>query len=404
MARERQWFGPGPTQLRLIWATVSLFCVFALVCGGVLALKALSQVATHFGHILVPLALAWLLAYMLEPLVERLSGARFSRNAALGMVFLLLVLLLLFGITVLVPVLLREIVTLLGALPKYIEQLSEQLSGLGADEGATAVDGWGAWLTGMLSPMALEGEGAVMAGLKEQLPRMAQQLPQLLINHYSTLAGILKTLFGVVIVPVFAFFFLRDRELLRSAWMAYIPLPAGPMRDEAIYLGRAINRIMAGFFRGQILVACIVGVLTAIGLLVVGVPYAILLSLITAVFNIIPFFGLIVSVVPTLVVTFVQYGDWQHLLGVVVVFTLVQGVDNIVISPLIMGDKTGLHPVVVVVGLMFWGRLMGGLFGVLIAVPLTALIKVLLERYIWRGGRAPGSVESGDESSPAPPG
>jgi predicted PurR-regulated permease PerM len=161
-------------------------------------------------------------------------------------------------------------------------------------------------------------------------------------------------------------------------------LPEGAIRDEAIYLIEQINRIMAGFFRGQILIAFIVGVLTAIGFLVVGVPYAILLGVITAVFNIIPFFGLIVSIVPALIVTFVHYGDWQHVLLVLAVFSSVQVLDNILISPTIMGDKTGLHPVVVVVGLMFWGRLMGGMFGVLMAVPLTALVKVLLERYVWR--------------------
>jgi predicted PurR-regulated permease PerM len=383
-AEQKRDLAPGPMQLRLLWATVSLLCVFTLVFGIVFALRALSQVAVYFGHILVPLALAWLLSYMLDPMVERLSETRFSRNAALAMVFLLFVLLLLFAITILVPVLLREIVSLLGAIPRYIEQISDQLSRLGAEEGATAIEGWGAWMTGWLSPMSVEEKGAFLAGMKEQLPQMAQQVLQWFVNHYSTLAGVLKTLFGVIIVPVFAFFFLRDRDFLREQWKACIPLPEGAIRDEAIYLIEQINRIMAGFFRGQILIAFIVGVLTAIGFLVVGVPYAILLGVITAVFNIIPFFGLIVSIVPALIVTFVHYGDWQHVLLVLAVFSSVQVLDNILISPTIMGDKTGLHPVVVVVGLMFWGRLMGGMFGVLMAVPLTALVKVLLERYVWR--------------------
>ena len=382
----RRRAAPTDWQREVLWSAITALALSVLVGLAFLLLAGLRMMATYLSFILVPLSLAALLSFLLDPLVLRLSEARFSRNVAILLVFLLVVLLLLFGLTVFVPVLVRQVVDLLQRVPDHLDRLAVWISQLAVAEGEPGAERplWTEQLTRWLSASEGTEPRSYLAALREELPNLAERLFQAFIATFTTVAGGLSALFGALIVPVFTFYFLRDKERLRDHWRQYVPLPEGRIREEAIVLLGEINRILVGFFRGQLLVAFTIGLLTSILFLLIGVPYALLLGVLTGVLNIIPYFGLVVSLVPAIVLTLVQYQDWQHVAGVLVVFAGVQALDNTVISPKIMSDKTGLHPVVVVIALMFWGRVIGGLFGVVLAVPLTAIIKAVLERYVWR--------------------
>ncbi|HYT61436.1 MAG TPA: AI-2E family transporter, partial [Haliangiales bacterium] len=146
----------------------------------------------------------------------------------------------------------------------------------------------------------------------------------------------------------------------------------------------SINDYLIAFFRGQVMVALCDGVLYTIGFFIVGLPYAFLLGVMATVLTMIPFLGAITTCVTALVIAFVQFADWWHPLGVLGVFAIVQTLEGLVISPKIMGDRVGLHPLAIIVSVMVGTTLLGGLLGGVLAIPLTAALRVIMFRYVWK--------------------
>jgi len=147
---------------------------------------------------------------------------------------------------------------------------------------------------------------------------------------------------------------------------------------------QSINDYLIAFFRGQVVVALCNGILYTIGFFLVGLPYAFLLGVLASVLTMIPFLGAIATCVLALVIAVVQFADWWHPLFVLAVFAVVQTLEGFVISPKIMGDRVGLHPLAIIVAVMVGTTLLGGLLGGILAIPLTAALRVLMFRYVWR--------------------
>jgi predicted PurR-regulated permease PerM len=178
-----------------------------------------------------------------------------------------------------------------------------------------------------------------------------------------------------------------EKRGIESSWTDYLPLKDSKLKEELVFIIRSINEYLIAFFRGQVLVAMCDAVLYTIGFLIVGLPYAVLLGFAAVFLTLIPFLGAIALCVTALVVAIVQYGDWAHPIGVLVVFGIVQTLEGLVISPKIMGDRVGLHPLTIIIAVMAGTTLLGGLLGGILAIPLTAVLRVLMGRYIWRATR-----------------
>jgi predicted PurR-regulated permease PerM len=151
---------------------------------------------------------------------------------------------------------------------------------------------------------------------------------------------------------------------------------------------------MIAFFRGQVLVAICDGFLYTIGFMIIGLPYAVLVGVMATFLTMIPFLGAIVTCVTALLIMALQYGDWQHPALVVAVFVVVQALEGLVISPRIMGDRVGLHPLTIIIGVMVGTTLLGGLLGGILAIPLTAVLRVVLSRYVWKRPAESESTEA----------
>jgi predicted PurR-regulated permease PerM len=154
-------------------------------------------------------------------------------------------------------------------------------------------------------------------------------------------------------------------------------------KDELVFVLRSINDCMIAFFRGQVLVAISDGVLYTIGFLVIGIPYAILLGAAAVVLTMIPFLGAIIVCLAALTLAFVQFGDWLHPILVLGVFSVVQALEGLVISPGIMRGRVGLHPLAILIAVMVGTTLLGGILGGILAIPLTAVLRAVLARYVW---------------------
>ena len=197
----------------------------------------------------------------------------------------------------------------------------------------------------------------------------------------------LGTLFAWAVVPVYFAFFLMADPAQWFQGRTILPFLKPDTRDDVMFLAREFVSIIVAFFRGQILIAFLQGVLFAVGFSVVGLRYGLLLGLLLGFLNVIPYLGSIVGLSAALPLAFFQPGGgWRLLLAVIVVFIVVQSIEGYLLTPKIMGDRTGLHPMAIMVAIFFWGAALGGILGMILAIPLTAFLvvswRLLRERYI----------------------
>lgn len=199
---------------------------------------------------------------------------------------------------------------------------------------------------------------------------------------FSAGANVVQWIFGLlswVVVPVYFAFFLMTKPSV-SRLEGVLPFLKQETRDDVIYLVEEFVNIIVAFFRGQLLVAFLQGLLFAIGFSIVGLKYGFLIGLVLGFLNIIPYLGSIVGLAVALPLSFFQTdGGLTKLIGVILVFTAVQMIEGYLLTPKIMGDRTGLHPMVIIFAIFFWGSALSGIMGMILAIPLTAFLVVF-----WR--------------------
>jgi predicted PurR-regulated permease PerM len=171
-------------------------------------------------------------------------------------------------------------------------------------------------------------------------------------------------------------------------WTAYLPLQESKVKEEAVFVLTSFNSTLVVFFRGQVLVSLCMGGMLTVAYLVLGLNYAVLLGFMAALLGIIPYVGYIVSVGLAVLIATVQFGDWWHPLIIVAFFAAAQMFEGLYISPKIIGDRVGMHPVIVIVAILVGTTLMGGIIGGLLAIPMAAALRTLFARYIWKQKQA----------------
>jgi predicted PurR-regulated permease PerM len=230
----------------------------------------------------------------------------------------------------------------------------------------------------------------IQAWVQRQLPNLERQLPYisekiwgLLKQSIGGFLGVTGFLLSLVMVPIYLFFLLKESPGIEKRWREYLPLRNSPLKNEVAAVLEQINKYVIAYFRGQLLVCLIDGTLIGTALYFTGLNFAPLIGVLVVVLTMIPYIGIILCWIPAVLIAAGQYGDWNHPLLVTGVFVVVQNLEAIFIAPRIVGNSVGLHPMTVIVSIFVWGLLIGGLLGPILAVPLTATIKVLLARYVW---------------------
>jgi predicted PurR-regulated permease PerM len=203
--------------------------------------------------------------------------------------------------------------------------------------------------------------------------------------------GFLGLVLGMIMVPIYLFFFLKDSAQIRTHWHDYVPLKASRFKTSLVETLQEINGYLVSFFRGQVLVAAIDGFLVGIALTIFGLPYGLLIGVFMAILGVIPYIGNILCLIPACIIAYLHaqgaapfgMGPWAYVGCVVGIFVVVQQINSLVTAPKIVGDSVGLHPLTVIFSMLFWSLVLGGFVGALLAVPLTAAVKVLFRRFIW---------------------
>jgi predicted PurR-regulated permease PerM len=405
---------PPPTlrQARLIWLALTALAGAVIVAVLAAGIWGLGRVLGLLSPVLWPLAVAGVLAYLLDPVVDFIERRGPSRPRAILCVFALAAVIALALVGSVVPQVVRETKQLAEKIPSYSASVEHRVqdwinnpprllreflkiqpdSGSGtnavADTNTTAISTNAPAITDSNASEPSIWSGAFDAGtLQSATSWLAKMLPKVgswLFGQVSKVASIFGVLAGLALIPVYAFYFLLEKEGIEKKWTDYLPVTKSDFKDELVFVLRSINDYLITFFRGQVIVALCNGILYTIGFFIVGLPYAFLLGVMATALTMIPFLGAITTCVAALVIAFAQFGDWPHLLGVLAVFGVVQTLEGLVISPKIMGDRVGLHPLAIIIAVMAGTTLLGGLLGGILAIPLTAALRVIMFRYVWR--------------------
>jgi predicted PurR-regulated permease PerM len=441
---------PTPWQRKTLWAAATAFAVVLIGAIAVGLIWITSQVLGFLQPILIPFAIAGVLAYLLDPVVEKIESWGTTRNRAVIAVFAILTLTLI-GIALwVVPAISEQTGNLVRKVPKYSVRVTEMVltfahdvqekTGLrifpdlppvpevptGPNPGLKEIPPatGPATTTGTAAPSAdapkpddappadaappesslgliaarpvdlkLEWQRLVSGQwVQTTLPGVLKNIWTFITSSVGGFLGVFGFLLSMIIVPVYLWYFLIESPNIARSWGDYVPLTKSAFRDEVVSLLGEINGYLIAFFRGQLVVSLINGAATGIGLMIVGLDFGLLIGLLLCALGLIPYLGIILCWVPAVVIASVQGGVgtwipgepwWVFPLVVTGIFTVVQQIDGLFITPKVVGESVGLHPMTVIVSVFAWSLLMGGLLGAILAVPMTATLKVLLKRYVW---------------------
>ena len=333
--------------------------------GSVLALLGLLLLAGQVRSVSVPLLVAFIAAYFLTPVVKGLAKRGMPTSLAIVLILLVSFLLVAGFFAALGPQLAEEF----AGLPDKLRLMGDRV--IAWAEATFEVDLYEAraavadLFVAKLKSIPEQGLGAVGA--------VREPARDVLAAIYGGAAGTLSVLIGLVMSLVFTFFMLRDFDKLVVGIRDLVP---PRYRDFVVARAREIDTAMSSFLRGQITVALILAVLYAVGFLIVGLPLAVAVGLIAGLGNVVPFLGTTIGVVLATGLVLLEDPGWGVLLATWAVFLVVQTLEGWVITPKIVGESLDLSPFLVIVAVMVFGDLFG-FVGVLVAVPLTAVLKIL---------------------------
>ena len=312
---------------------------------------------------LMPFAVAAMLAYLGDPLADRLERLGLNRSWAATIVFMVLLIVVGGVLLLLIPLIARQIENLIENLPRYGEWAQN-----------TA---W-PWLQARLhlDPRMFDSD-RLLAAIKSHIGSIGGVASTVLGKVSRSGLGIVLWLTNLVLIPVVAFYLLRDWDRLVATIDRMLPRSIQP---TIAHLAHESDKVLGAFVRGQLLVMLALGVFYGAGLTLVGLSVGPLIGMVAGLLSFVPYLGFIIGFVAAIIAALVQYGDWTHVLIVCGVFIVGQLLEGYVLVPRLVGEKIGLHPVAVIFAVLAGGELFGFL-GVLLALPAASVIMVLL-RYL----------------------
>jgi len=380
---------PTPFETKSLWAAITSLS-FLAVGASVLLIGSLVVGAISFLQpVLTPIAVAAILAFLLEPVVKFSMRLGLSRLISIILVYLAFAAFFVGLLVYIIPPAYRQGNTLVKNFPGYMQKTQalttrtfenlHRLSSLDFLRSDQTDQPANEQLSALVSQSIKDAGNWV----QQKIPDLAVESGRFLQRSLGGFLGVFGLLLSMILVPIFLFFFLKDSASIAENWSRYLPLRASPLKNEIVSLVGEINSYLISFFRGQLIVSLIDGFLISVALLVLGLDFAILIGLMVGVLGLIPYLGMMICYIPAVIIAAAQFGDWTHPLIVTAIFILANNIDGIFIAPKIVGESVGLHPLTVIVSVLAWSLILGGLLGALLAVPLTATIKVLLKRYFW---------------------
>jgi len=334
------------------------------------------------GPVLMPFAVAAMLAYLGDPLADRLEHMGLNRTLSASIVFTVLLLAVIGVLLLLIPLISRQIENFIEYSPHYAAWAQQ-----------TA---W-PWLQTKLhlDPRMFDSD-RLLEAIKEHVGSIGGVAAVVLGKVTHSGAGIVLWLTNLVLIPVVAFYLLRDWDRMVAKIDQMLPRSIEP---TVAHLARESDNILGAFVRGQLLVMLALGTFYGVGLGLIGLSVGLLIGMVAGLLSFVPYLGFMIGFVAAIIAALVQFGDWTHLLLVCGVFAVGQLLEGYVLVPRLVGNKIGLHPVAVMFAVLAGGYLFGFL-GVLLALPAASVIVVLM-RYLLERYRLSELYNEAGEQDPA---
>ena len=334
--------------------------------------------------ILTPFLVGIGLAYLGDPLVDRFEARGISRTLGVVVVFILVTALVAAALLVLVPVLLHEVSSLISNIPVFVE-----------------------WLQKTTSPVIVKHFGVdpfniSVADLRQRLAahwREAGSVASRILGQVTASGyALVSWLVNLAMIPVVAFYLMRDWDRMVASIRSLLPRE---YEQAVVGMVQECDDVLSAFLRGQLLIMFLLGCIYALGLIIAGINLAILIGLLAGLASIVPYLGFITGIVAAIVAALFQYHDVSHVIYVVVVFGIGQAMEATVLTPMLVGDRIGLHPVAVIFAILAGGQLFG-FTGVLLALPAAAVIMVFVRHAHARYKQSEyyGPLATDDEEKP----
>jgi len=350
--------------LKKVWDNVWLRFV-----AGAAALALLLWLSYLLRQILIPLTLAFIVAYIFDPVIDFCEQRKVRRTLAVAALLALLAMAFAAALLVIVPRLIHQSAELISSFQEGFPELQDKLLVL--------IERFGG--SGLAERFSSDIE-SLFATLKSHVPQMLESVGTALSRIVAGTLGVVGSVVTFLLFAVVSVYLLLDFDKITEKTRELIP-PA--YKENILRIMGKIDANLRGFFRGQILVCTFLAVFYFIGLSLLRVPYALPIALAGGYGQIVPYLGTALAVLPAGLFALIKFGDAFHPLGALAVIALGQLLEGFVITPRIMSEKVGLHPVVIILAILIFGNLMGFL-GVLFAVPLAAILRVLLEEALTR--------------------
>lgn len=341
-------------------AKVLFYIVLALVFAVIIAF--LIMFNNKIFAILSPFLIGIVISYAMYPIILRFERKGIKRSIAIILVYIFTALVLYFLGMYVIPHIVNNARELISKLPEITGQYQ------GFFDSCIHKIKYSNWPP--------EVKELIFGQISNGTKIVQVYLSSALNKTISTVASAVIIILNIVLSMIIAYYFIKDVELLKRCGLMLIPKR---MRNGAITTGREINNIVSHFIQGQLLTALIVGILETIGLYLAGIKYPFILGAIGGVANIIPYFGPILGAIPAVALALIE-SPYKALLAALV-FVVVQQLDNAFISPKIIEGRLGLHPISTILAVLIGGEFFG-IIGMLVAVPIMAIIKVIVKRAV----------------------
>lgn len=321
----------------------------------------------RLSSVLIPFLISFGLAYLANPLINKIQSKRISRTLAVSIVFALIVLAILIILLIAIPILINQVVSLIQDIPRYYAWLQENL--FPKIEALFATD------------LFMENQASIKEAFGSSVPFLKNLSSQVMSTLGSSTLAIVGFIASIVLIPMLSFYIMRDWEPISKSFESLIPRRYSPM---VLNFLEESNEMLSSFLRGQFSVMLALAAVYSIGLSIVGLEYGVLIGVTAGLISFIPYLGASTGIVIALVVAWFQFdGAWLNLVFVGIVFGIGQALESFFLTPVLIGDKLGMHPIAVVFALMVGGSLFG-FFGILLALPACAVLMVALRKLYQR--------------------
>ena len=322
-------------------------------------------------NVLIPIFISLLLAYLLDPLVDFFETRRIKRQRIILLLMLGLIFIIVTGLIFLIPVLVHEVQKLLEKIPQFKTAILNWI-----ELAKIKLTEWG-----LLARLQEWGLLPSEIPIEQQLIRKGQQLIEFLLSGALTfgnaLSGTISQLLNLILIPFLTYYFLVDFDRIKTTFIKIFPVRQQEHINEIL---QRFEKVVGLYVRGQVLVCLIIAVMTSLGLLLVGVDFALLFGTMAGIANLVPYIGLMVTLIIASIVTLVGQDPFISLFKLVFVFWAVQALEGTFISPRVVGKATGLNPAAVIIAVLVFANFFG-FIGLLIAVPIAAVGKALIKEW-----------------------